>query len=145
MRHHLGTRSRPVLDTGVSLRIKGTVLQDLQRTFIHVITSVADPGCLSIPDPASEFFPSRIRIKQNLRILTPKKLFLSSQKYDPDSSSRIVHYGSRSRIQGSKRHRIPDADPQQPCSEHHFHIGIQYRIRRTNYNPSVVNTGPDPA
>ncbi len=65
-----------------------------------------------IPDPGSEFFHpgSRIRFKEfNLT----KKLFLSSRKYDPDCSSRIrilIFYSSR--IQGSKRHRIPDPDPQ---------------------------------
>jgi hypothetical protein len=55
-----------------------------------------------IPDPTffrprSEFFSYRIHIKE-LSILTPKNVFLSSRKYDPGCSSRI---------QGSKRHRIP--------------------------------------
>jgi hypothetical protein len=74
-----------------------------------VVTSVADPGCLSrIPDPGSDFFPSWIpdpgfelspsRIpdpgssSKNLSILTPKKAkkwFLSSKNYDPGCSSRI--------------------------------------------------------
>jgi hypothetical protein len=64
--------------------------------------SVADPGCLSripeptfsIPDPGSEFFPSRILIKE-VKYFNPKKCFLSSRKYDPGSSSQI---------------RIPDPD-----------------------------------
>jgi hypothetical protein len=42
-----------------------------------------------IPDPGSEFFPSRIRIKE-FKYLNPKKLFLRSRKYDPGSSSRIL-------------------------------------------------------
>ncbi len=64
-----------------------------------VTNSVADPGCLSrIPDPTffhpgSELSPSRIPVpgsaSKNLSILTPKKWFLSSRKYDPGCSSRI--------------------------------------------------------
>ncbi len=57
-------------------------------------------------------FPSRIRIKE-FKYFNPKKWFLSSKKYDPGCSSRIqilTFYPSR--IQGSKRHRIPDPDPQ---------------------------------
>jgi hypothetical protein len=54
-----------------------------------------------IPDPGSDFFPSRIpdsnclhpgSSSKNLSILTPKKAkkwFLSYKKYDPGSSSRI--------------------------------------------------------
>ncbi len=66
--------------------------------------------------PGFEFFPLRIRIffipdpyKKKLSIFNPKKWFLSSRKYDPGCSSRIrilTFYPSR--IQGSKRHRIPD-------------------------------------
>ncbi len=90
--------------------------------------------------PGSHFFPSRIRTvsipdrgsaSKNLSILTPKKTkkwFLSSRKYDKGCSSRIPdpdadflpiadpgsrgQKGTESRIQGSKRHRIPDPDPQ---------------------------------
>ncbi len=85
-----------------------------------------------IPDPGSDFFPSRIpdpnclhpgSASKNLGILTPKKpkkWFLSSRKYDPGCSSRtpdpdadfLPIPGPGSRIQGSKRHRIPDPDPQ---------------------------------
>jgi hypothetical protein len=50
----------------------------------------------------------------------PKKLFLSSRKYDPGCSSRIwilIFYLSR--IQGSKRHRIPDPPHVSlTCGEH---------------------------
>ncbi len=78
----------------------------------------ADPGCLSrirlfsIPDP-NFFHPgSRIHIKE-FKYFSPKNCILSSRKYDPGCSSRIrilVFYPSR--IQWSKRHRIPDPDPQ---------------------------------
>jgi hypothetical protein len=82
-----------------------------------------------IPDPGSDFFPSRIRtvsipdpesriLIKEFKYFNPrkaKKWFLSSKKYDPSCSSRIrmltfSHPGSR--IQGSKRHPIPDPDPQ---------------------------------
>ncbi len=65
---------------------------------------------LFIPDPNN--FISRIRIKI-FKYFSPKKLFPSSRKYDPGCSSRIqilIFYPSR--ILGSKRHRIPDPDPQ---------------------------------
>jgi hypothetical protein len=85
-------------------------------------TSVADPGS------GSEFFQFQIQgqkdfgsgsTSKNLSIINPKKLILSSRKYDPGCSSRIRipdpvrslnFYPSR--FQGSKRHRIPDPDPQ---------------------------------
>jgi hypothetical protein len=67
----------------------------------------------SIPDPGSELSPSRIpdpgSSSKNLSILTP--WFLSSKKYDPGCSSRIPDPDADflpSRIQGSKRHPIPD-------------------------------------
>ncbi len=79
-----------------------------------------------IPDPTFSHPGSRIRTVSNpdpgsasknlsiLYILTKKKKwFLSSRKYDPGCSSRIrrlTFYPSR--IQGSKRQRIPDPDPQ---------------------------------
>jgi hypothetical protein len=56
--------------------------------------------------PVSDFFPSRIRIKE-FKYFYPKKWFLSSRKYYPGCSSRIrilTFYPSR--IQGSKMHRI---------------------------------------
>jgi hypothetical protein len=40
------------------------------------------------PDPGSDFFPSRICIKE-IKYFNPKKWFLSSRKYDPVCSSRI--------------------------------------------------------
>jgi hypothetical protein len=73
--------------------------------------------------PGSDFFPSRIltvsipdpgSLSKNLSILTPKKAkkwFLCSKKYDPGCSSRIPDPDADflpSRIQGSKRHPIPD-------------------------------------
>jgi hypothetical protein len=58
----------------------------------------------SIPDPGSELFPSRIRIKE-FDYFNPKKWFLSSRKYDPSCSSRI-------RILTFYPSRIPEAlDP----------------------------------
>jgi hypothetical protein len=78
-----------------------------------------------IPDPGSDFFPSRIPdpncLDPGSRILIKvfkyfnpkkaKKWFLSSKKYDPGCSSRIPDPDADflpSRIQGSKRHPIPD-------------------------------------
>jgi hypothetical protein len=63
-----------------------------------------------IPDPGSgsEFFPSRIRIKE-FKYFNPN--FLSFRKYDPGCSSRIripIFYPSRIPDPGSKRYRIPD-------------------------------------
>jgi hypothetical protein len=54
-------------------------------------------------------------ISKNYRAFYPKKLPLSSQRYgfgirDPEKT----YSGSRIRVQGSKRHRIPDPD-QQHC------------------------------
>jgi hypothetical protein len=86
----------------------------------------ADPGCLSrIPDPnffhpGSELFSSRIPDPhQNLSFLNQKIVSKLSEIWsglfipepDPGSGSRsFIHPGSR--IQGSKRHRIPELDPQ---------------------------------
>ncbi len=98
-----------------------------------------------ILDPGSDFFPSRIPdpncLHPGSRILikefmyfnpqtNPKKLFLSSKKYDPGCSSRIPDPDSDflpipdpgSRIQGSKRHPILDPDPQ------HWHKHVVFFI-----------------
>ncbi len=91
---------------------------------------ILDPGSKFfaswIPNPGSEFFPSRIlepgSALKNLSILTKKNGFSALRNmirvFDPGSGSRIwilTFYLSqipildpRSRIQGSKRHRIPD-------------------------------------
>jgi hypothetical protein len=87
---------------------------------VHIfVVSVADSGCLS---RIRIFFLSRIRsfpipdrgsASKNLSIFTQKQMVLSSRKYDPCRSSRswiLTFYPSR--IQGSKRHWIPDPDPQ---------------------------------
>jgi hypothetical protein len=75
---------------------------------------VAEPGCF-IPDPESEFCPSRIlicsiphpgsriRLKEFL-CFNPKKWLLSTQKYDPDFSSRI-------RIPGPDHNFLTIPDP----------------------------------
>jgi hypothetical protein len=77
-----------------------------------------------IPDsnflhPGSEFFPSRIRIKE-FKYFKPKKWFLSSRKYDPGSSSwtRILTFLS-----------IPD-----PASRGQKGTGSQIRIRDPGFN-----------
>ncbi len=83
--------------------------------------SVADPGMFfRIPDPTF-FHPgseSRIRFKE-FKYFNPKKWFLSSRKYDPGCSVRIPDpdpdFVHPSRIQWSKRHRIPDP---QHCSDY---------------------------
>jgi hypothetical protein len=75
-----------------------------------------------IPNPTFFHPGSRIRIcsipdpgfaSKELQYFNPKKWFLSSRKYNPGCSSRIrILTLYPSRIQGSKRHRIPDPDPQ---------------------------------
>ncbi len=75
------------------------------------------------PDPGSEFFPSRIRIFsipeihiKDFKYFNPKKCFWRSRKYDWGwFRIRILNFYP-SRIQGSKRHQIPDPDPQH-CSK----------------------------
>ncbi len=93
-----------------SFRIFGSVAQltaytklcktNNAKCCVLVLISVADQGCLSrMPDP--NFFDPRPEF------FYPG--FLSSRKYDPSRSSRIrilIFYPSR--IQGSKRHRIPN-------------------------------------
>jgi hypothetical protein len=76
--------------------------------------------------PGSEFFPSRIQVQKGsrsriririkeLKYLT-QKLFLSSRKYDQEYSSRIrILIFFPSRIQGSKRHLIPDPKHWKKC------------------------------
>ena len=72
-----------------------------------------------IPDPRFEFFPSQVLdpgcISKNLSILTKKMVSQLSEIWsrfsipdpDPGSESWLFTY-PRSRIQGSKRQRIPD-------------------------------------
>jgi hypothetical protein len=92
-------------------------------TFFHPGSRIRT---VSIPDTGSA--------SKNLSIFNPKKWFLNSRKYDPGCSSRIPdpdadfypsripdpggQKGTGSRIQGSKRHQIPDPDPQ------HWLIGV---------------------
>jgi hypothetical protein len=80
----------------------------------------------SIPDLGSEFFPSRIRIKE-FKYLNPKKWFLSvsSRKNDPGCSSRIriltflsipdpgsrCQKGTGSRIRNTEKCKMKDQDP----------------------------------
>jgi hypothetical protein len=84
-----------------------------------------------IPDPGSDFFPSRIPdpgsriLIKEFKYFKPKKSkkwFLSSKKYDPGCSSRIPDpdadfLPSRNPDPGVKKapnpgSRIPDPDPQ---------------------------------
>jgi hypothetical protein len=69
--------------------------------------------------PGSEFFHpgSRVRIKEFKYFFTPKNWFPSLRNFDPGCLSWIrilIFVIPGSRIQGSKRHRIPDPDPPQP-------------------------------
>jgi hypothetical protein len=68
-----------------------------------------------IPGPNFLHPGSRIRIKK-FKYFNPKKWFLSSRKYDPGCSSRILNF-LPIRIQGSKRHQIPDPNPQHCLQE----------------------------
>jgi hypothetical protein len=78
------------------------------------------PRCTAVlrdTHPGFEFFPFRIRIKE-LKYFNRIKWFRSSWKYAPGCSSRIrilffTHHESR--IQGSKRHGIPDLVPYLEC------------------------------
>ncbi len=80
----------------------------------------------------SDFFLSRIPDPNcshpEFEYFNPKTWFLSSRKYDPGCSSRIrilTFYPSR--IQGSKRHRIPYTDPQQ-CKMWHYNAKTSRQI-----------------
>ncbi len=81
---------------------------------------IPDPGYRSVHFWSGFFQPgSRDQkcalTKKNWSISWTQKLLLSTRKYDPGGFSRIpdsFHHGSRSRIQGSKKHWIPD---QQHC------------------------------
>ncbi len=97
---------------------------------VHVVWSKNVVWSNSVADPGSELFPPRIQFfsipgpgsaSKNLSILTQKIVFKLSEIWsglfipDPDCSSRIripdpdfYLY----RILGSKRHWIPDPDPQ---------------------------------
>ncbi len=91
------------------------------RFFIDFIVSneVFLSSCLLVSvlrirdvNPGSELFSSRICFIK-FKYFNPKKWFLNSRKYDPGCSSRIrILTSYPSRIQGLKRHRIPDPDPQ---------------------------------
>jgi hypothetical protein len=79
---------------------------------------ISDPKffLFRIPDP-NFFHPgSRNRIKE-FQYFNPKSYFLSSRKYDPGCSSRI---------QGSKKHRIPDPQHCILCT----HSQVSFNIMR---------------
>ncbi len=79
------------------LRFSGPVsVGDLVRQCCWSGMFIPDPN-FSIPDPGSENFGSRIRIKES-NYFKPKKLCLSSRKHDPRCSFRIrilIFYPSR--------------------------------------------------
>jgi hypothetical protein len=108
-------------------------------TFFHPGSRIPDPNCLH---PGS-----RILIKE-FKYFNPKKAkkwFLNSKKYYPGCSSRIPdpdadflpsrirmlnfsHPGSR--IQGSKRHPIPDPDPQHCRNENSIYVFLFWELAR---------------
>jgi hypothetical protein len=75
-----------------------------------------------IPDPRSEFFPSRIRNKE-FKYFNPKSCFLAL-----GNMIRAVHPGSRSRILIFYPSRIPD-----PGSRIQKGTGSRSRIRNTAF------------
>ncbi len=110
---HIIVVSGLILEATVHIRFGWWI--DVASRFVINACSVADPEYLS-RIPYLNFFPSWIRIfPSRIRIkefkLNPKKWYLSSQKYDSGCSSRI-RVLTLPGIQGSKRHRIPDRDPQ---------------------------------
>ncbi len=92
-------------------------------TKLYIILQCGGSG-MFIPNPGSDFFPSRIpypnclhpgsRILKEFKYFNPKKAkkwFLSSKNYDPGCSSWIPDPNADflpSRIPGTKRHPIPD-------------------------------------
>ncbi len=86
----------------ISVADAGCLSRILDPTFFHPGSRIRT---VSIPDPNCLHPGSRIRIKEfnYFNPKKPKKWFLRCRKYDPGCSSRIP---------GSKRHRIPDLDPQ---------------------------------
>jgi hypothetical protein len=83
-----------------------------------------------IPDPT---FPSRIRIKE-FKYFNPKKWFLSFRKCDPGCSFRI---------HGSKRHWIPDPDPQhclKPDTQLNLHSINLSNLKKLNF---LLTAKPD--
>ena len=123
---------RPSLGGGRATR---SVNQRIFSSVLIIIRSVADLRyffwsrirLFSILDPGSEFFPYRFCIKK-FQYFNPQKFFLSSRKYDPGCSFQIPDPdrdflsipNPGFRIQGSKRHRIPD-------------FGSWIRTRNTDY------------
>jgi hypothetical protein len=70
---------------------------------------VADPG-LVFPDPGSDFFPSRIRIRiKEFKFFNPKNGFQAL-----GNMIRVVHFGSLIRILTFYPSRIPDPGVKAP-------------------------------
>jgi hypothetical protein len=93
-------------------------------------TEITSHPMLRIRDvyPGSEFFPSRIRIKE-FKYFYPKKWFLSSRKYDPGCSSRIrilVLYPSQIPDPGIKKALDPGSGSAALFSPPFPHLPIYY-------------------
>jgi hypothetical protein len=95
-------RIRPIKD-----QLKGDIcsvadsgcLSRIRRTFFH-------PGSKRFPDPGSGSTSKN-------RIILTQNIVSKLSEYDQGRSSRIrILISYPSRIQGPKRHRIPDLDPQ---------------------------------
>jgi hypothetical protein len=101
--YHHSFRIEPVL------RIRNVYTRSLRSEFF--------PSC--IPDPGSKRFripDSDPRQRVHVSILTPKNCFWALENMIWDLGFRIRSiFPSRIWIQGSKRHRIPDPDPQHRC------------------------------
>ncbi len=112
LRHDDVTRTR----TGAALPLSWL---QAQCRLIPPTTTTTNTQCcgsgMFIADPGSEFSPSRIRI---FSILEPGSEFFSSRF--PDLHQRIY----LSRIQGSKRHGIPNPEPQH-CHHHLNTVGTK--------------------
>ncbi len=93
------------------------ILIGIKTLTIHYIASHTQCCGSGMVYPGSEFFPSRIRINE-FKHFNPKKLFLSSRKYDPGCSSRIrILYPSR----------IPDPGVKKaPDSQHRLYLYLSF-------------------
>ncbi len=99
---------------------------------------------VSVPDPGSDFFPSRIlifsipdpgSISKNFKYLNPKKWFLSFRKYDPGCSSRIlIFYPSLISDPGSRGQKGTGSRNPDPDLQHWFRIP---GMRRVDPDPGV--------
>jgi hypothetical protein len=99
----------PVITATVSFGMGVDKASVRYRYLLGFCQFIQDPGP-NFFHPGSEFFAILDAgfTSKNLSILTKKILFLRSGLFIPDPDPDFLP----SRIQGSKRHRIPDPDPQ---------------------------------